>query len=40
MGKVLGLGTYTFVTEMSWLPVPRIPMTFHVSMISHPSRGK
>jgi hypothetical protein len=28
------------VTEMSWLPVPRIPITFHVSMISHCSLGK
>ena len=39
-GKALDLRTYTSVTEMSLLPVPRIPMTSHVSMISHSSLGK
>ena len=40
MGKVLDRGTYTSVTEMSLLPVPRIPMTSHVSMISHCLAGE
>ena len=35
-----GLGTKTSVTDMSWLPVPRIPMVFQVSLTWHCSRGK
>ena len=31
MGKVLDRGTYTSVTEMSLLPVPRIPMASNVT---------
>ena len=34
------VGTYTSVTDMSWLPVPRIPITSQVSMTSQSSLGK
>ena len=40
MIQVWRCGTKTSRTLMSWLPVPRIPIVCHVSMISAASGGK